>query len=290
MNFYKHHIGDYDADTSHLSWVEDMAYTRLMRLYYRREQPIPGEIGQACRLVRAHSKQEQMAVENVLREFFTLESDGWHNKRCDEEILLSAELGHDREAKAANEKERQRRHRLERQRLFDELRAHDIVPAYDTTMDALRDLLRNVTKTDLSRVTGVTVTRTATAIQTPDSRLQNPDSKNQRSNPPDSVGLNGSHAAPPNDVERVFDHWRDTWGHPSAKLDTKRTKVIGAALKAYSAEQLCTAISGYRKSPHHTGSNDRSTVYDALTLLLKDHDHIDAGIKFASTQEKTTWM
>lgn len=86
MNFYKHHIGDYDSDTSHLSWVEDMAYTRLMRLYYRREQPIPGEIGQACRLVRATSKQERDAVESVLREFFVLGPDGWRNKRCDEEI------------------------------------------------------------------------------------------------------------------------------------------------------------------------------------------------------------
>jgi uncharacterized protein YdaU (DUF1376 family) len=89
VNFYKHHIGDYDADTSHLSWLEDMAYTRLMRLYYRRELPIPGEIHQACRLVRANSKQEKDAVESVLREFFNLEPDGWHNKRCDEEIAAA---------------------------------------------------------------------------------------------------------------------------------------------------------------------------------------------------------
>lgn len=86
MNFFKHHIGDYDADTSHLTWTEDMAYTRLMRLYYRREAPIPEDIGQACRLVRATSKPEREAVESILNEFFTLESDGWHNRRCDAEI------------------------------------------------------------------------------------------------------------------------------------------------------------------------------------------------------------
>lgn len=86
MNFYKHHIGDYDADTAHLTWLEDMAYTRLMRLYYRREAPIPSELSQACRLVRAVSKQEREAVESVLNEFFVLEDDGWHNKRCDMEI------------------------------------------------------------------------------------------------------------------------------------------------------------------------------------------------------------
>lgn len=86
MNFFKHHIGDYDADTSHLTWIEDMAYTRLMRLYYRREQPIPLDVSQACRLVRATQKQEREAVESILNEFFTLESDGWHNRRCDAEI------------------------------------------------------------------------------------------------------------------------------------------------------------------------------------------------------------
>lgn len=86
MNFYKHHIGDYDADTAHLSMLEDAAYSRLMRAYYRTERPIPADIKAACRLVRATTKQEREAVSVVLHEFFTLEDDGWHNKRCDEEV------------------------------------------------------------------------------------------------------------------------------------------------------------------------------------------------------------
>ncbi len=86
MNFYKHHIGDYDAHTAHLSMLEDAAYSRLMRAYYRTERPIPADIKQAARLVRAISKSDREAVEIVLNEFFKLETDGWHNKRCDEEI------------------------------------------------------------------------------------------------------------------------------------------------------------------------------------------------------------
>lgn len=84
MNFYKHHLGDYDGHTAHLSWDEDMAYTRLMRAYYRREMPIPA--AEAYRLCRASSKGQKEAVDSVLREFFNLQDDGWHNKRCDEEI------------------------------------------------------------------------------------------------------------------------------------------------------------------------------------------------------------
>lgn len=91
MNYFKHHIGDYDSATAHLSWLEDMAYTRLMRLYYRRELPIPPDVSQACRLVRALSKPEREAVATVLAEFFVLQDDGWHNARCDEEIQASQE-------------------------------------------------------------------------------------------------------------------------------------------------------------------------------------------------------
>jgi uncharacterized protein YdaU (DUF1376 family) len=84
LNFYKHHLGDYDGATAHLSWDEDMAYTRLLRAYYRREKPI-GE-GEAYRLCRASSRAQRTAVDSVLSEFFTKAEDGWHNKRADEEV------------------------------------------------------------------------------------------------------------------------------------------------------------------------------------------------------------
>lgn len=89
MNFYKHHIGDYEADTSHLSWDEDMAYSRMIRAYYRTEKPLPKEEKDVCRLIRAKNKVQRDAVSVVLNEFFFLEADGWHQKRCDGEIELA---------------------------------------------------------------------------------------------------------------------------------------------------------------------------------------------------------
>lgn len=84
VNFFKFHLGDYDGATAHLSWDEDMAYMRLLRAYYRREQPItPAE---AYRLCRAMSKAQRAAVDSVLGEFFTQAPDGWHNKRADLEV------------------------------------------------------------------------------------------------------------------------------------------------------------------------------------------------------------
>lgn len=61
-----------------------MAYTRLLRAYYRAERPIAAD--QAYRLSRASSKSQRAAVDTVLAEFFELRADGWHNKRADEEI------------------------------------------------------------------------------------------------------------------------------------------------------------------------------------------------------------
>lgn len=80
-------------------------------------------------------------------------------------------------------------------------------------------------------------------------------------------------------VQRIFNHWRETHRHQKAALDDKRKKVIEKALQAYSEEDICNAISGYRNSSHHMGQNERSTVYDAIELFLKDAAHIDAGLK-----------
>lgn len=92
MNYYKHHIGDYDSATAHLSMMEDGAYRRLISLYYRKEQLIPLDVVQACRLVRAVSDQERESVIAVLREFFTETPDGWRHSRCDKEIAEAAEI------------------------------------------------------------------------------------------------------------------------------------------------------------------------------------------------------
>jgi uncharacterized protein YdaU (DUF1376 family) len=86
LNYYEHHIGDYDSATAHLSIVEDGVYRRLICICYRTEQPLNPDVKQVYRLVRAASKQERDAVDQILSEFFRLEQDGWHNARCDGDI------------------------------------------------------------------------------------------------------------------------------------------------------------------------------------------------------------
>jgi uncharacterized protein YdaU (DUF1376 family) len=86
LNYYEHHLGDYAQATAHLSFVEDAAYSRCIRKYYADERPLPANIAAVQRLVGARTREEREAVAVVLKEFFVLADDGWHNKRCDEEI------------------------------------------------------------------------------------------------------------------------------------------------------------------------------------------------------------
>lgn len=169
MNYYEHHLGDYDSATAHLSWLEDCAYRRLLCLYYRTEAALPADVKQVCRLVRASTKHERDAVQQVLGEFFKLCDDGWHNNRCDEDIAKFHELEPEREAKRENAKERQRRARDRRAKLFEELRSHNIVPAYDTPTKVLEAHLSRVTVTqhDTAPVTPVTCDDTATHTHYP---------------------------------------------------------------------------------------------------------------------------
>jgi uncharacterized protein YdaU (DUF1376 family) len=86
VNFFPLHINDYDQATAHLTAIEDGILGRLIRRYYATERPLVADIAALKRLVRAHSRQEQEAVDTVLPEFFELQEDGWHQRRCDAEL------------------------------------------------------------------------------------------------------------------------------------------------------------------------------------------------------------
>lgn len=181
MNFYKHHLGDYAAGTSHLTWDEDCAYRRLIDQYYKREAPIPADLKEACRLARAQTPAQRRAVEAVLKEFFDLREDGWHQKRCDEELAEAAELGIDRDAKNANEKERQRRHREMRRSMFEFLRGHGLVPKWDTTTETLRAMCDKATgDAPVTQPVTSQVTEAVTQPVTPDTANQTPDTRYQK--------------------------------------------------------------------------------------------------------------
>ena len=82
MIWYKFHIGDYITHTKHISDAEDLAYRRLLDLYYMSEKPISLDVKMVARKIGMEIEE----TESVLVEFFELHDDGYHNNRADVEI------------------------------------------------------------------------------------------------------------------------------------------------------------------------------------------------------------
>ena len=82
MHYFQFNIKSYQAATVHLTNDEDIAYRRLIEMYYDTEQPIPTAIPQLSRRLRVGIN----SIEIVLSEFFELTEDGWIHPYCDSVI------------------------------------------------------------------------------------------------------------------------------------------------------------------------------------------------------------
>ena len=84
MYYYQFHIGDYRAATAHLSNDEDLAYRRLLDMYYDTEKPIPLDVPWVAKRIRI----KLAIVGDVLRDMFVQTDDGFVHTRCDKEIAV----------------------------------------------------------------------------------------------------------------------------------------------------------------------------------------------------------
>jgi uncharacterized protein YdaU (DUF1376 family) len=82
MHYFQFNIGDYRAATAHLSNEEDLAYRRLLDMYYDTEQKIPLDTQWVARRLRVGAE----VVEAVLVDMFEKQEDGWFHARCEEII------------------------------------------------------------------------------------------------------------------------------------------------------------------------------------------------------------
>lgn len=90
MNYYKRHVKDYIAKTAHLSLLEHGVYTRLLDIYYEREQPLTHS--EAVRFCRVSTEAEISALDAVLSDFFVLTDGAYVQARVEDEIRIAAEV------------------------------------------------------------------------------------------------------------------------------------------------------------------------------------------------------
>lgn len=86
MNYYPHHIGDFDRATRHLTRIERSIYRDLLDVYYDTEQRLTLDQPALCRKIIARTNEEVTAVEQTLNEFFTKTPTGWYHERCEDEL------------------------------------------------------------------------------------------------------------------------------------------------------------------------------------------------------------
>ncbi len=253
MNFYPFHIGDYSAHTKHLSLMEDLAYRRMLDLYYTSESPLPIEPERVARLIGMRDYLQE--VTDVLSDFFVKSDEGHISGRCDKEIEAY-------QAKADRAKS-----------------ANKARWSSDKSNNRLKSDVKPDKKTD--------VISDADLIPT---KNQEPITKNQELkekpnvNPTVEDEPSTDRRAPPkrDDSLAVFEHWQGVMGHRTAKLDAKRVKAIKGRLKdGYTVDDLCRAIDGCKLSPHHQGKNDAGTIYDDIELICRDGPHVDNFRKIA---------
>ena len=82
MHYYQFSIGDYRAATAHLSNEEDLAYRRLLDMYYDTENKIPLDTQWVAKRLRLATE----VVDDVLKDMFVKHEDGWFHARCNDVI------------------------------------------------------------------------------------------------------------------------------------------------------------------------------------------------------------
>ena len=84
MHYYQFNIGDYASHTRHLDLLEDLAYRRILDLYYLHERPLNGDATLVAKQIGM--RDEAALVRDVLNEFFEKTEQGYVNARADKEI------------------------------------------------------------------------------------------------------------------------------------------------------------------------------------------------------------
>jgi len=84
MHYYQFNIGDYKSHTNHLDLLEDLAYRRLLDLYYLHERPLSASVAAVARQIGMREHEDKVHL--ILEEFFHNSEEGWINPRADREI------------------------------------------------------------------------------------------------------------------------------------------------------------------------------------------------------------
>ena len=92
LPWFAWYSGDYRAKTTHLDFIHDSAYRKLLDAYYDRGGLLSSDRGGLFRITGAMSDGEQRAIDEVVSEFFTINNNMLRHERADKELSKQASI------------------------------------------------------------------------------------------------------------------------------------------------------------------------------------------------------
>ena len=254
MHYFQFNIGDYASHTSRLSPMEDLAYRRLLDLYYLNEQPLNGCVTDVAREIGL--VEHALAVEYVLTKFFTLEENVFKQKRIDLEIKKYKSNAKNK-SKAGKASAKARR-----------TKASEVVTPVEQTL--------NTTPTP----------EQLNSNHKPLTINQEPLTNNQL------VTKDVKPAKASNDALEIFNYWKDVMKKgPTTTLSAKRMKKVKERLaEGKTVEFIKQAIYGCSITPHNNGTDPKGNgqKYDDLELICRSSENIERFADNANLQPMLT--
>ncbi|CAM0103964.1 hypothetical protein PODOV084v1_p0029 [Vibrio phage 340E47.2] len=246
MHYYTFNINDYAASTQHLDEMEDLAYRRMLDLYYQRETPLPSDVQQIARLIRMRS--HVASIENVLLDFFVLDADGYRNEQADENLKAIYERS-EKAKKSADARWAKKKKKDEA------LKAQCSKDANASTENA--NALKN-------NANASTEQSECNATQYPIPNTQYTEEIKTMSSQHDPVF-------------EIFSYWKKVMKKSTqTAMSKKRVDAIKKRLKdGYSVDEIKLAIFNCSNTSHNMGINDRNTKYDDVELICRHPESLE---------------
>lgn len=260
MHYYQFNIGDYAKATRHLSNTEDLAYRRLIDLYYDKELPLVKDVEKLSRLINMRDSQQEIAT--VLEDFFEETEDGYKQSRIESEI---ANYRAKADAARVNGKKGGRPKKPKQN-------------PEETESEPKKTQLVNLANPEETE---------SKANHKPITNNQEPLTKEQDKDP--------LSAKANNQAFEIFKYWCEVMKKSPAtsKLTPKREKAIKARIKdGYTIAQIKQAVDGCRLDAFSMGNNDRQKPFNDIELICRTGEKLESFMENtgneAGYQRKTT--
>jgi len=255
MHYYQFNIGDYAKHTRHLTNLEDLAYRRLIDLYYDTECPLIRDVKKLARLINMRENEQE--IQNVLGDFFILDGDSFSQKRIDREITnyhSKADTARDNGKKGGRPKK-------------PKPNPEETQPVNSANPEETQKEPKPNPEETGSK-----------ANQEPVTSNHQPSTSNQELSSSKDLSPKADDPA-----MEIFEFWKITMSKSNQTIFTKeRKKRVADRLKeGYTVEQIKSAIQGCSVTPHNNGTDPdgNGQRYDDLELICRTGGNVE---RFAS--------